>query len=106
MRESHACAYGRLQDTLPHHPVYPGDVHVFSLAGPAADAPRPSVAAVPPPAPVGIASDWLLREEELAYDLSDPVGSGGFAQVFRGKYRGQDVAVKVIHQNLLDNEER
>jgi predicted unusual protein kinase regulating ubiquinone biosynthesis (AarF/ABC1/UbiB family) len=55
---------------------------------------------------VGIASDWLLREEELVYDLSDPVGSGGFAQVFRGKYRGQDVAVKVIHQNLLDNEER
>ncbi len=51
-------------------------------------------------------TDWVLRSEDVDYDPTKAIGAGGFAQVFRGKYRGQDVAVKVIHQNLLDNEER
>ncbi len=50
--------------------------------------------------------DWLLNSADVEYDPEKAIGAGGFAQVFRGKYQGQDVAVKVIHQNLLDNEER
>ena len=53
-----------------------------------------------------LSSEWLLNSAEVVFDATRPFGSGAFAQVFRGRYRGQDVAVKVIHQNLLDNEER
>jgi hypothetical protein len=63
------------------------------------------LAASVPSGPI-LSSEWLLNSAEVVFDATRPFGSGAFAQVFRGRYRGQDVAVKVIHQNLLDNEER
>ncbi|KAH9120129.1 hypothetical protein AeMF1_007545, partial [Aphanomyces euteiches] len=41
---------------------------------------------------------WMLSSEDIQYDLSTPLGRGGFATVFRGMYYGQAVAVKRFDQ--------
>ncbi|KAH9089034.1 hypothetical protein Ae201684P_012317 [Aphanomyces euteiches] len=41
----------------------------------------------------GNIESWMLSSEDIQYDLSTPLGRGGFATVFRGMYYGQAVAV-------------
>ncbi|KAH9115201.1 hypothetical protein LEN26_009429 [Aphanomyces euteiches] len=47
---------------------------------------------------------WMLSSDDVSFnpeDLSTFLGRGGFATVFRGKYQGQDVAVKRFDQIIL-----
>ncbi|KAH9148603.1 hypothetical protein AeRB84_008085, partial [Aphanomyces euteiches] len=46
----------------------------------------------------GSVQSWMLSSEDIQYDLSTPLGRGGFATVFRGMYYGQAVAVKRFDQ--------
>ncbi|KAL6057933.1 Serine/threonine-protein kinase HT1 [Balamuthia mandrillaris] len=43
-----------------------------------------------------------LDEKALEFAGSDPVGSGSFARVFKARWRGEDVAVKVFNANETD----
>ena len=56
--------------------------------------------------PLELSSDWIINMDEVLFDITKPIGAGGFAQVFRGRYKGQDVAIKVIHQSLMDTPEK
>ncbi|KAF0721992.1 hypothetical protein Ae201684_018773 [Aphanomyces euteiches] len=46
---------------------------------------------------------WMLSAEDIQYDLSTPLGRGGFATVFKGMYFGQAVAVKRFDQISTDS---
>ena len=41
--------------------------------------------------PLELSSDWIINMDEV---------------LFRGRYKGQDVAIKVIHQSLMDTPEK
>jgi len=48
---------------------------------------------------------WMLTPKELEYDRSaKPLGSGAFGDVFRGKLRGKDVAIKKLVFQELDEQ--
>ncbi|KAG9398904.1 hypothetical protein AC1031_013988 [Aphanomyces cochlioides] len=49
---------------------------------------------------LGNIESWMLTPEDIQYDLSTPLGRGGFATVFKGMYYGQAVAVKRFDQIL------
>ena len=49
---------------------------------------------------------WLIDTKRLRYNVNRPIGSGGFAQVYKGSYNGSEVAVKVIHAFLLTSAEK
>lgn len=55
--------------------------------------------------PQGMEKRFLIDHAQLKLERK-PVAAGGFAQVFRGKYRGQTVAVKVLHNFLTDTQGR
>ncbi len=45
----------------------------------------------------GVNETWRIKFEELEYDAEkDEIGSGASAAVYRGRYRGQKVAIKVL----------
>eukprot|EP01117_Protostelium_nocturnum_P006194 TRINITY_DN2234_c0_g1_i2.p1 TRINITY_DN2234_c0_g1~~TRINITY_DN2234_c0_g1_i2.p1 ORF type:complete len:1771 (+),score=730.99 TRINITY_DN2234_c0_g1_i2:165-5477(+) len=46
---------------------------------------------------------WQIESEELEYDPKNMIGSGASANVYRGKYRQQDVAIKIL--KTVPNEE-
>lgn len=52
-----------------------------------------------------IGEEWLIKPKSLKLE-DKPIGAGGFAQVFRGKFRGTDVAVKQIHAYLMNSSDR
>ncbi len=40
-----------------------------------------------------------MRDLQL---VADPLGCGAYGEVFRGRYHGQDVAVKIIKASFMD----
>ena len=55
---------------------------------------------------IGVDMTYVINAAEIECDYHRPIGSGGFAQVFRGVYKGMDVAVKVIHSSLMQSMDR
>ncbi len=58
---------------------------------------------------IGPTSPLALSAEEAtipfeALEFGDAVGSGAFGQVFRGKYRGADVAIKALAVRALQSD--
>eukprot|EP01114_Cavostelium_apophysatum_P001871 TRINITY_DN11645_c0_g1_i2.p1 TRINITY_DN11645_c0_g1~~TRINITY_DN11645_c0_g1_i2.p1 ORF type:complete len:632 (-),score=192.54 TRINITY_DN11645_c0_g1_i2:34-1929(-) len=50
-----------------------------------------------------VVSQWLLSPKDLEYDRSSkPLGSGAFGDVFRGRLRGKEVAIKKLVFQELD----
>lgn len=41
--------------------------------------------------------------EELVIDTNKALGSGGFATVYKGKFKGEDVAVKKLQRKMAGN---
>jgi hypothetical protein len=63
------------------------------------DSSRPAGAAAAPPAPAPapapqVGADWQLDAKELQFHAK--LASGSFGDVFRGTYRGADVAIKAL----------
>mmetsp|Transcript_2164 Transcript_2164/g.7549 ORF Transcript_2164/g.7549 Transcript_2164/m.7549 type:complete len:754 (-) Transcript_2164:58-2319(-) len=59
-------------------------------------------AEVPTTIPEGAAGELKTSVEGLTYQSAAPIGCGGFARVFKGKWRGQTVAIKVMEYDRLD----
>lgn len=44
-------------------------------------------------------SFWAIDYNELCFEEKDIIGHGKYARVYRGKFRQQEVAIKVLKQN-------
>jgi hypothetical protein len=44
---------------------------------------------------------YIIPFKELLVDYESPLGSGGFGEVWKGKWRGVDIAVKKINQAII-----
>lgn len=56
----------------------------------------------PLPSPIPTSSVWLINGNEL--QLNEKLGVGSSAKVFRGKYRDQEVAIKVLKNRPDDKQ--
>jgi serine/threonine protein kinase len=45
-------------------------------------------------------SDWMISLDEITWS-SEQLGSGSFGSVFKGRFRGSDVAIKTVHASSL-----
>ena len=55
--------------------------------------------------PKGIKSKFFVDRQDMVLE-SAPFAAGGFAQIFRGTYKGVPIALKEIHQHLVATPER
>ena len=46
--------------------------------------------------------DWVINRSEIQLNRNQQLGRGAWADVFRGRFRGCDVAVKEMHTNLAE----
>ena len=50
--------------------------------------------------------DWIIYRREIVTENCEELGRGAWGAVFRGKFRGCDVAVKELHANIISDNNR
>lgn len=45
-----------------------------------------------------IRKEWQLRNDDISYNPSDEIGRGHFANVYKARYKNEDVAVKIYRE--------
>ena len=49
-------------------------------------------------------NDWQISQKELEYDKSKKLGSGSYGDVYKGKMRGKEVAIKKLTFQSFDED--
>jgi predicted unusual protein kinase regulating ubiquinone biosynthesis (AarF/ABC1/UbiB family) len=45
-------------------------------------------------------SEWKIPCEEITFVSKTPIATGAFSKIYRGIWRGLDVAIKVLNEEL------